>query len=295
MPKVRSALVDSIAGLLILAIAFLATQVLLQSTRLIHLFFPLVVAVAFAAGVWRGAVSRSAMVVIVVLANLPLVIVAAMFFTGRNLPFMVLPALTLVLVIAGCLVGRRRGFGWLATASLAIALVAAAFAGPAFIRFALPSHEVRENAVPFTIHRIDGTTVTSASLRGSVVVLDFWATWCTPCQRELPMVQRTYEQMKGHPDVVFVAIDGVMSDTPEEADTAQSATAYFQRAGLTIPLAWDGGAVLEKSLAVQGFPTLLVLDRQGRVRYRHVGFVGAVELERMLTAEIEHLRSEPAG
>lgn len=295
MPKLRSAGVDLLAGLLILAVAFVATEVSLQSTRLIYLFFPLLLLAAFAVGLWRGGSSRSAVAVIVVLANLPLVIVSLMFFTGRNLPLMIMPGLTLLFVIAGCAVGRRRAYISMATSLVAVVIVASAFAGPAFIRFAEPSHEVRENAVPFTIHRTDGTTVSSAALRGSVVVLDFWATWCTPCQRELPMVQRTYDALKGHGDVVFMAIDGVMSDTPEESDTAEKAAEYFRRAGLTIPLAWDGGAVLEKSLAVHGFPTLLVLDRQGRVRYRHVGFVGAVELQRMLTAEIEQLRAEPAG
>jgi hypothetical protein len=99
--------------------------------------------------------------------------------------------------------------------------------------------------------------------------------------------------MKNEHNVAFVAVDGVMTDVPREAgDTAERAMTYFRRGGFTIPLAWDGGTVLEKAFALHGFPTLPVLDRDGRVRMRHVGFVGAEDLERTLTDKIAELQNE---
>jgi thiol-disulfide isomerase/thioredoxin len=127
-------------------------------------------------------------------------------------------------------------------------------------------------------------------LRGQVVVLDFWATWCVPCQHELPMLDHLYRSMKGRNDVTFLAVDSVMTDSPGDAgDTAELATAYFRRGGYTLPLAWDGGSTLEKALNVHGFPTLILLDRTGTIRMRHVGFLGSENLEQTLSEKIEAL------
>ena len=156
----------------------------------------------------------------------------------------------------------------------------------------MPNQHVDERATPFTIRLVDGTTLSSRDLAGKVVVLDFWATWCVPCQRELPAIQRVYDRMKSQSDVVIVAVDGVMTDAPGDAgDSKERAAAYFRRGGYTIPLAWDGGAVLEKSFALQGFPSLLILDRAGRVRMRRVGYIGAENLESVLVGEIDAYRS----
>src|SRR6266542_634042 len=169
--------------------------------------------------------------------------------------------------------------------------VAAAVAGPLFIGFLVRSQIVTEKPIPFAIRLVDGRTISSQQLRGRIVVLDFWATWCVPCQQELPILQRVYDKTKGRSDVAFFAFDGVVADTPGDAgDTAVGAVAYFDRAGYTIPLALDGGAVLEKAFALHGFPTLLVLDKSGQVRMRHVGFVGSEDLERTLLDKIDTLR-----
>ena len=271
----RRALVDLACGLGFLALAFFEVRVLLQSRALLYLVFPLLCTAALLVGWWRGRASAA------ILASVPLFILAAYFFSGRNRPLMILPIIVLLFVALGAMLSRR-----LLVAALVVVNVAAVFAGPLFVRLVLPSRRVDEAAIPFAIHLVDGRTITSQQLRGRVVVLDFWATWCVPCQHELPVIQRVYDKRKN--DVAFFAVDGVMTDAPGDAgDTAERAAAYFRRGGYTIPLAWDGGAVLENAFKPAGFPTLLILDREGRVRIRHTGYLASEDLEANLLRAID--------
>lgn len=292
MSRILSALVDLAAGVVFVLIAFASARVLLQDPRLVYLCFPLLVAAALAVGFWRGRKSRLPSVLIALLASTPLLVLALYFFSGRDKPFILFPAITFLCVCAGAAFARSRARLPAAAAVVVIAIVAGAFAGPPFVRLIVPGHNVNEAPIPFTIHLVDGAAVSSQSLRGEVVVLDFWATWCVPCQHELPAIQRVYQSMKGREDVAFFAIDGVMTDAPgDAADTAEKAARYFRRGGFTLPLSWDGGAVLERAFRPQGFPTLLVLDGAGRVRMRHSGFIGGENLEKTLSEAIAGLSS----
>ena len=277
MSKIVSALVDLATGLLFVLIALISARVLLQDRHLVYFCFPILVTAAIAVGLWRSRILSA------FLATVPLLILALYFFSGRNRPFIVFPVVTFVFMWIGTRVKGRA-----AAAVIVLASIAGAFAGPQFVRLLVPGHDVHEKPIAFTIRLIDGSVVSSQSLRGKVVVLDFWATWCVPCQHELPAIQRVYE--RNRQNVAFFAIDGVMTDSPGDAgDTVERATAFFRRGGFTIPLAWDGGGVLETSFRLTGFPTLLVLDREGSVRMRHVGFIGGEDLERILSAKIAQL------
>jgi thiol-disulfide isomerase/thioredoxin len=287
MRKAIDALVDFLSGLPLVVILLIDGRVLLQTRTLVYFAFPLLCTVAFAIGLWRGRRSSLPIIVTAALASTPALILALYFFSGRNKPFIIFPVVAFVFILIGGIVSRPRT----AIAFLAVANIAAAFAGPPFIGLIVHNQLVKERAIPFAIHLLDGRTISSQELRGRVVVLDFWATWCVPCQRELPMLQRTYQKTSGRSDVAFFAIDGVMSDSGSmDGDTAERASEYFRRAGYTIPLAFDGGAVLENAFSLSGFPTLLVLDPAGQVRMRHVGFIGSEDLEGVLMRTIDEVR-----
>jgi thiol-disulfide isomerase/thioredoxin len=291
MRRVLPALVDLAAGLVFVAIALFAARVLLQSRLLVYVCFPLLCTAALVVGFWRGGAGSRPVAAIAVLGTLPLFLLALYFFSGRNRPFIAFPIVVAVFVAAGAALPRTRAKPLLVAIGIVAMNAAAAVAGPLFVGFLARSQTVTERPIPFAIRLVDGRTISSQQLRGRVVVLDFWATWCVPCQQELPILQRVYDRTKGRSDVVFFAVDGVMTDTPGDAgDTALGAVAYFDRAGYTTPLAWDGGAVLEKAFALNGFPTLLVIDKSGQVRMRHVGFVGGEDLERNLLEKIDALR-----
>jgi len=291
MFKWTSALADLLCGLLFVALAFFSARVLLQRPSLTYLCFPLLATAAGAAGFWRGGKSSRSALLTALLITTPLLILEFEFFSGRNKPFMVFPIVVFLFACAGA-VARLRNNPVLAGV-IAVAAVAGALAGPPFVHLIVPAADVIEKPVPFTIRMANGTTVSSQSLRGKVVVLDFWATWCMPCRQELPLIERAYRSMKDQPDVAFFAIDGVMTDVPGDVgDTAERATAFFRQGRFTTPLAWDGGGVLEKTFRLHGFPTLLVIDRAGIVRMRHVGFIGGEDLESVLAEKVAQLRGE---
>lgn len=126
----------------------------------------------------------------------------------------------------------------------------------------------------------DGTTkpVTKADLDGKVVVLDFWATWCGPCLRELPEIEKLigyYDGLKK--DVVFVAVsqdeDKKQAESiPALIETTLAEKKFALRQGETGRVATDPEHAIGQAFGVDGYPTLFVLDAKGMIQAIHVGF-----------------------
>jgi cytochrome c biogenesis protein CcmG/thiol:disulfide interchange protein DsbE len=115
-------------------------------------------------------------------------------------------------------------------------------------------------APAFSLSRFEGGTVSLEQLKGKVVMVDFWATWCGPCVAEMPMLHKIAQeyQAKG---VEFVAAD---QDEPETAQEAIREFVTHDVPGLGPYVALPNREV-STSYKVRAFPTLYVIDRQGRV------------------------------
>src|SRR5947209_18559423 len=150
MRKFLPLLVDLSSGLLFVVVAFAGARVLLGSPRLVYLCFPLLAGTALAVGLWRGSRHALPLVLLGVVTTIPLLIMTLYFFSGRNKPFIVFPAVTFVFVCLGAALARRGATRWTATAVVVIAGVGGAFAGPRFVRLIVPRGDVNERAVPFT-------------------------------------------------------------------------------------------------------------------------------------------------
>jgi len=107
-------------------------------------------------------------------------------------------------------------------------------------------------------HDLTGASKTLTDYRGKVVVLNFWATWCPPCQREMPSLERLRMQMKGRP-LEIVAVSS--AETPEEVN------AYLAKMKLGFPILLDTDSSNTRRWKVFALPTTFVLDTEGQVRH----------------------------
>ena len=111
---------------------------------------------------------------------------------------------------------------------------------------------------------LDGRTVDLAQFKGKVVLINFWATWCPPCRREMPSMERLSQVFKGQPLVVLAV------DVGEDPDTIETFTSQLDTT-LTFPILLDTRSHSMRAWKVAGLPTTFLVDKQGRIVASAVG------------------------
>ena len=130
---------------------------------------------------------------------------------------------------------------------------------------AIPSPLVGRPAAPFSLTTFDGKPLTLEGLRGQVVVLNFWASWCYPaCYEEAPVLEAGWRAYRER-GLVVVGVD--------IQDTEEAARRFMDQFKLTFPNAPDPKGKVSIDYGVYGVPETFVIDRQGRIRATHVGAV----------------------
>ena len=133
--------------------------------------------------------------------------------------------------------------------------------------------EAPDFSVPLIANAEPGSRARLSELRGHVVILDFWATWCGPCRLQAPIVERVSKRWAERGVVVL----GV--DVDEEPGVA---AAFAREEGLSYPLASDERRQASAALDVERLPTLVVIDPQGRVRAYRTGLVSEGTLDELV-------------
>ena len=113
-----------------------------------------------------------------------------------------------------------------------------------------------------------GRNVRLSELRGQVVLINFWASWCGPCRQELPLLNKMYTQYRA---AGFVLLAVNVDDNRKDAD------AMLKRLDLRFPILFDSNKSVARLYGVDTMPATLLIDRDGRVRYVHRGYYSGYE------------------
>jgi len=148
-------------------------------------------------------------------------------------------------------------------------------------------------APAFTLKDMEGKSVSLDSLKGKIVILDFWATWCGPCKRSFPAMQLAVDKYKNDPDVVFLFID----TWEHNADPLPEVKGYITDKKFTFRVLMDLKDAETKSnkvvtsFKVSGIPTKFIINKEGAIVYRLTGFSGGDDAAvREISAMIETAR-----
>jgi cytochrome c biogenesis protein CcmG/thiol:disulfide interchange protein DsbE len=173
---------------------------------------------------------------------------------------------------------RRLPLPWLILAAILPFVVIGAVAWWTLIRPGGAPASVGDAAPEFSLVSLDGDTVRLADLRGRPVVVHFWASWCTPCIREVPLLREAAER---HADD-DLAIVGVVYD-----DGSESARAFMEEHGGTWPALMDPGMEVAARYGVFAPPETYFVGRDGTIVARQIGEFGERSLEAKLAAIID--------
>ncbi|HEY4273591.1 MAG TPA: TlpA disulfide reductase family protein [Candidatus Udaeobacter sp.] len=253
-----------VVGIIVAAAVFGIALVVSDDLRLLYLSGALLLAVpAFL----PGARVREDWIAGVLLL-FPLMFLFA-FFILPQIPLL-WPTIVLWVAIVALLLFRNR-LGRLIRIAGAIVLIAVStwycvFYIPVQMRLAL-AHVSNAQAPQFTLEPITRGPVPTGATVGKILVLDFFATWCSPCIAELPELERVRADLQNNREIEFVLVG-----TNKGGDTPERVRAFAQRRHLSLPIAFDPEQKTMHALGLSGFPTLVVIDRAGHVRLTHTGY-----------------------
>ena len=119
-----------------------------------------------------------------------------------------------------------------------------------------------------------------SDFRGKVVVLNFWASWCKPCEQEAAELQEAWEFYESNAEVVFVGADYV--------DTEPEARAYLKKFGITFFNGPDMGTKISQTFRIQGVPETYFIDQKGTLYYIKIGpFISVDEIKSIIDQKLQ--------
>ena len=132
--------------------------------------------------------------------------------------------------------------------------------------------EIGSEAADFRLKDLEGREVQLKGLRGTVVLLNFWATWCGPCRLEMPVIEKLHQQFDGKGLRVFGVND-------EEIDTIRE---YVVEHEYTFPMLVDTDQQALNLYRIRGIPTMVVIDREGKIAQYRMGLTRESDLRTWL-------------
>lgn len=137
---------------------------------------------------------------------------------------------------------------------------------------------INEKAPSFVLKNLQNEEVDLSALKGKVVVIDFWATWCGPCQASFPFMQKEVNKFKDNTDVQFLFIDS--SESGAEADKSKKSGDFIAQHKYTFNVLMDNDKTVLGKYKVEGIPAKFIVDKDGMIRFKTVGFSDGEKMQK---------------
>ncbi|MDA2392009.1 MULTISPECIES: redoxin domain-containing protein [Bacillus] len=135
--------------------------------------------------------------------------------------------------------------------------------------------EIGKSAPDFTLTKLDGINVKLSDLKGKKVILNFWATWCGPCQQEMPDMEAFYKEHKENVEILAV------NYTPSEKGGGEEKVSNFAKEkGITFPILLDKNIDVTTAYKVITIPTSYFIDTKGVIQDKFIGPMTQKEMEK---------------
>ncbi|MGZ3510612.1 MAG: TlpA disulfide reductase family protein, partial [Candidatus Binataceae bacterium] len=121
-----------------------------------------------------------------------------------------------------------------------------------------------EKAAPFKLTDLSGDSVSMAGLRGKVVFLNIWATWCAPCREEMPSMEKLFERLHDNKGFAMLAVS-------QDTGSRDEVLAYVKKHGYHFDVLLDPKNAVAEAYKVSGVPETFIIDREGRIVAHHSG------------------------
>ncbi len=123
--------------------------------------------------------------------------------------------------------------------------------------------QVGKKAPDFLLTTFDGEEINSQELSGKVIVINFWASWCTPCKEEAADLEEAWRMYRDSGEVAFLGVDYV--------DTEPEAKAYLEEFEITYPNGPDLGTRISQAFRIRGVPETYIIDKNGVLAHAQIG------------------------
>jgi cytochrome c biogenesis protein CcmG/thiol:disulfide interchange protein DsbE len=142
------------------------------------------------------------------------------------------------------------------------------------VSLSVVAQQQKQKAPNFSLKSADGKTIELAKLKGKVVLLNFWATWCGPCRKEMPDFVEAYKRLKPSGlEIIGVSLDEQGWDVVRP---------FLKQYGINFPVVVGDGTVANAYGGIEFLPTSFLIDRNGFIVDKHVGMLSKEQLERKI-------------